>query len=184
MMKLSEDHRMAVTMFDIQGIPHAEIAKILRVSEGTVRSRLFTPTGSCKTPFRSLRRTRNRRFPLSHEPMHRIIRLKRYEQPPEGYFEDFLRDFHRRQRAELLRPSIGELLLDRINSLLAEIRVPAMADAGAAAVAVVASVVILRQPGAADATPRLRRGLQPAPGDRSFHATGLAPRRAADGRSV
>jgi RNA polymerase sigma-70 factor (ECF subfamily) len=41
MMKLSEDHRMAVTMFDIQGIPHAEIAKILKVSEGTVRSRLF-----------------------------------------------------------------------------------------------------------------------------------------------
>jgi RNA polymerase sigma-70 factor (ECF subfamily) len=41
MMKLSEDHRLVVTMFDIQGIPHAEIAKILKVSEGTVRSRLF-----------------------------------------------------------------------------------------------------------------------------------------------
>lgn len=41
MMKLSDDHRMAVTMFDIQGIPHAEIARILKVSEGTVRSRLF-----------------------------------------------------------------------------------------------------------------------------------------------
>jgi RNA polymerase sigma factor (sigma-70 family) len=41
MMKLSHDHRAVVTMFDIQGIPHAEISKILRVSEGTVRSRLF-----------------------------------------------------------------------------------------------------------------------------------------------
>ena len=41
MMKLSEDHRAAVTMFDIQGMPHAEIAKILGISEGTVRSRLF-----------------------------------------------------------------------------------------------------------------------------------------------
>lgn len=41
MQKLSEDHRLVVTMFDIQGIPHAEIARILRVSEGTVRSRLF-----------------------------------------------------------------------------------------------------------------------------------------------
>lgn len=39
--KLSPDHRAVVTMFDIQGMPHAEIAKIMGVSEGTVRSRLF-----------------------------------------------------------------------------------------------------------------------------------------------
>lgn len=38
---LSEDHRAVVTMFDIQGMPHAEISKILKVSEGTVRSRLY-----------------------------------------------------------------------------------------------------------------------------------------------
>jgi RNA polymerase sigma factor (sigma-70 family) len=41
MMKLSEDHRAVVTMYDIQGLQHAEISKILGVSEGTVRSRLF-----------------------------------------------------------------------------------------------------------------------------------------------
>jgi len=41
MQALSEDHRAVVTMFDIQGIPHAEISRILKVSEGTVRSRLF-----------------------------------------------------------------------------------------------------------------------------------------------
>ena len=41
MMKLSHDHRAVVTMFDIQAMPHAEIAKILGISEGTVRSRLF-----------------------------------------------------------------------------------------------------------------------------------------------
>lgn len=41
MMRLSHDHRAVVTMFDIQGMPHAEISKILGVSEGTVRSRLF-----------------------------------------------------------------------------------------------------------------------------------------------
>jgi RNA polymerase sigma-70 factor (ECF subfamily) len=40
MQKLSEPHRMVVTMFDIQGMSHAEIAKILKTSEGTVRSRL------------------------------------------------------------------------------------------------------------------------------------------------
>ena len=41
MMKLSYDHRAVVTMFDIQAMPHAEISKILGISEGTVRSRLF-----------------------------------------------------------------------------------------------------------------------------------------------
>ncbi|MFZ4682686.1 MAG: sigma-70 family RNA polymerase sigma factor [Terrimicrobiaceae bacterium] len=41
MQKLSHEHRAVVTMFDIQGMPHAEIAKILGISEGTVRSRLF-----------------------------------------------------------------------------------------------------------------------------------------------
>ncbi|HEY2800690.1 MAG TPA: sigma-70 family RNA polymerase sigma factor [Chthoniobacterales bacterium] len=41
MMKLSDEHRAVVTMFHIQGMPHAEISKILAVSEGTVRSRLF-----------------------------------------------------------------------------------------------------------------------------------------------
>ena len=40
-LKLSDEHRAVVTMFHIQGMPHAEISKILRVSEGTVRSRLF-----------------------------------------------------------------------------------------------------------------------------------------------
>ena len=41
MQQLTPDHRLVVTMFDIQGMPHADIAKTLRISEGTVRSRLF-----------------------------------------------------------------------------------------------------------------------------------------------
>ncbi len=40
MKKLSDPHRMVVTMFDIQGMSHGEIAKILKTSEGTIRSRL------------------------------------------------------------------------------------------------------------------------------------------------
>ena len=41
MMKLSEEHRTVVTLYDIQGLQHAEISEIVGVSEGTVRSRLF-----------------------------------------------------------------------------------------------------------------------------------------------
>lgn len=37
---LSEDHRTVVVLYDVQGVPHKEISKILGVSEGTVRSRL------------------------------------------------------------------------------------------------------------------------------------------------
>jgi len=39
--KLSEKHRAVVVMHDIQGVPHEEIAQLLGVSSGTVRSRLF-----------------------------------------------------------------------------------------------------------------------------------------------
>lgn len=41
LLMLSEDHRAVVTMHDIEGVPHGDIARILGVSEGTVRSRLF-----------------------------------------------------------------------------------------------------------------------------------------------
>ena len=41
LLKLSEKHRAVVVMHDVQGMPHAEIAKVIRCSEGTVRSRLF-----------------------------------------------------------------------------------------------------------------------------------------------
>ena len=41
LLKLSDGHRSVVTMFDIQGMPHAEISRVLGVSEGTVRSRLY-----------------------------------------------------------------------------------------------------------------------------------------------
>jgi RNA polymerase sigma factor (sigma-70 family) len=39
--KLSEPHRAVVVMHDVQGMTHADIAKVLKCSEGTVRSRLF-----------------------------------------------------------------------------------------------------------------------------------------------
>ena len=39
--KLSEAHRAVVVMHDVQGMTHADIAKVIQCSEGTVRSRLF-----------------------------------------------------------------------------------------------------------------------------------------------
>jgi hypothetical protein len=42
-----------------------------------------------------------------------LLRLKNHEQPPDGYFEDFARTFHDRQRAELLTVSVWRMLADR-----------------------------------------------------------------------
>jgi RNA polymerase sigma factor RpoE len=41
MQKLSEPHRLVVTLHDVQGLSHEEIAKIMDCNIGTVRSRLF-----------------------------------------------------------------------------------------------------------------------------------------------
>ena len=41
MQELSESHRLVVTLHDVQGLPHEEIAKIMDCNIGTVRSRLF-----------------------------------------------------------------------------------------------------------------------------------------------
>ncbi len=41
MLKLSEPHRLVVTLHDVQGLSHEEIAKIMECNIGTVRSRLF-----------------------------------------------------------------------------------------------------------------------------------------------
>jgi RNA polymerase sigma-70 factor (ECF subfamily) len=41
MQKLSESHRLVVTLHDVQGLSHEEIAKIMGCNIGTVRSRLF-----------------------------------------------------------------------------------------------------------------------------------------------
>jgi RNA polymerase sigma factor (sigma-70 family) len=41
MLKLSDAHRLVVTLHDVQGLSHEEIAKIMECNIGTVRSRLF-----------------------------------------------------------------------------------------------------------------------------------------------
>ena len=41
MLKLSDYHRLVVTLHDVQGMSHEEIAKIMDCNIGTVRSRLF-----------------------------------------------------------------------------------------------------------------------------------------------
>jgi RNA polymerase sigma factor (sigma-70 family) len=41
MQKLSDTHRLVVTLHDVQGMSHEEISKIMDCNTGTIRSRLF-----------------------------------------------------------------------------------------------------------------------------------------------
>lgn len=75
----------------------------------------------------------------------KLLRLKRYEQPPEGYFDDFMRDMHRRQRADLVRRPTREVLWERLLSLAPTFHVPRMAYATIVAMAISASVLIVSQ---------------------------------------
>jgi len=55
-------------------------------------------------------------MPLDDQTLSTLLRLKRYEQPPPGYFEDFLREFQTRQRVELLRRPAWRIALDRLDA--------------------------------------------------------------------
>lgn len=44
----------------------------------------------------------------------KLLRLKRYERPPDGYYEDFLLEFQHRQRAEMLRRSSFSLWTEKV----------------------------------------------------------------------
>jgi len=49
----------------------------------------------------------------------RLLRLKRYEQPPPGYFDNFLDEFRRRrQRDELLREPFWRIWVDRVRDFV------------------------------------------------------------------
>jgi hypothetical protein len=83
------------------------------------------------------------------EQISKLLRLKRHELPPPGYFEDFLQEFQTRQRAELIRRPLWEIAWDRLASLAPSFQVPRMAYATIVALAVAASAVIIVRPGTA-----------------------------------
>ncbi len=77
------------------------------------------------------------------EQLTRLLALKRYEKPKEGFEEDFLKEFHLRQRREMLKRSSLSLVWDRMVTFFDELSAPAWGAAGAAALVIVASVIWL-----------------------------------------
>jgi hypothetical protein len=73
----------------------------------------------------------------------KLLRVKRYEQPPPGYFENFLHEFHRRQRDELLRQPIWSVLWQRISDSLFRLNIPSLTSMPAAAAAVLICAAVI-----------------------------------------
>ncbi len=80
---------------------------------------------------------------MTEEQLSALLRLKRYEKPPEGYFDELLVELHRRQRAELLKRSLWQLAWDRAQTFFGEHSMGSLSYAGAMAGLMVFGVIVI-----------------------------------------
>jgi hypothetical protein len=80
--------------------------------------------------------------PSSDDHIAHLLRLKRYEQPPPGYFENFLHEFRRRRDKSLPEP-FWSSCVERVRDLVFWHNLWPLAYTGAAMVAVVVGSVII-----------------------------------------
>lgn len=81
--------------------------------------------------------------PLNEEQLQALLRLKRHEQPPPGYFDDLLAKVQRRQREEMLRRPAWRIMAERVGAFFASLRRD-WAYAGSMAAVLVAGIVAIR----------------------------------------
>ena len=80
---------------------------------------------------------------LSENDIGKLLRLKRHEQPPPAYFENFIHEFHRRQRNELLREPLWRICLQRAHDFMFRLNFPSLASYPVAAAAVLVCAAVL-----------------------------------------
>lgn len=77
--------------------------------------------------------------------LQKLLRLKKYEAPPAEYFEGFLKDFHLRQREEIIKLPVWRIAWDRVTASFVPGEVPRFAYATVTAVALFGAVLASRQ---------------------------------------
>lgn len=80
---------------------------------------------------------------FSEDDIGKLLRLKRYEQPPPGYFDNFLHEFHRRQRNELLKQPLWRICLQRVQDFMFGLNVPALTSYPVAVTAVLICAAVI-----------------------------------------
>jgi hypothetical protein len=80
---------------------------------------------------------------MTDEQLTALLRLKRFEQPPDGYFDRLVADIHRRQRAELLQRPLWKIALERVHTLFSEHSIGNLSYAGALAAALVVAAFLM-----------------------------------------
>ena len=73
-----------------------------------------------------------------------LLRRKRDVQPPPGYFDQLLKDVHRRQRGELLRRPLWKIGIERMQTFFSEHSMGGLSYAGAMATVLVLGVATIR----------------------------------------
>ncbi|MFI0347994.1 MAG: hypothetical protein ACH346_04375 [Chthoniobacterales bacterium] len=81
---------------------------------------------------------------MDEQKIHRLIQLKRYESAPPNAVELFIEEFQRRQRTELLQPSLLEIIKRRMGLLITEFQVPKIAYVTTTLAGVLVTLFILR----------------------------------------
>ena len=80
---------------------------------------------------------------LDETQLQALLRLKRYETPPPGYFDNLLDRVHRRQREEMLRRPAWQIALERIRAFFAPLHME-WRHAGSMAALLVVGILVIR----------------------------------------
>ena len=80
---------------------------------------------------------------LSETQLQALLRLKRHEQPPAGYFENLLDRVHRRQREEMLRRPAWQIAIERLRAFFAPLHMD-WRHAGSMAAVLIVGIAAIR----------------------------------------